>query len=480
MSRWSLARKLIVSYSILGALGALVGFVFLIEVRAVTARLEAISSTSLPSVYALGRLEGFAKDLRGTMRSHIVTASPEGKTKIDKDLTALKKGFADELSAYSLRVNSESERTLVEKVRPAFDRFIDSWNAPRDFSMSGNSDAAMSAFMATVMPAVKDLMKNLDELTAFKKAEADRNVAYGVEAAARGRLWAITLISVIMLAGTMLALTMVRAIGGPLGKVVTSLTEASSQIAGAAGQMAAASQSLAQSASEEAYAMDQAASESARLTSSAADNTRDLASASQLVEAVDERIRRGGKTLTEMTASMTSINNASKRISQILKTIEEIAFQTNILALNAAVEAARAGEAGAGFAVVADEVRNLAHRSSQAAHDTAALVDESMSSAKQGQDTLNQMTAVIDDITKVSADMNAVVTRVAQSGATQSESIASINKAVSELQGLAQNEASVAEETAAGGQELAGQSASLRDTMRVLEEMTGRSADRCS
>ena len=342
MTRWPLARKLIVSYSILGALGALVGFIFLIEVRAVSARLEAISASSLPSVYALGRLEGFAKDLRGTMRSHIVTASPEGKAKIDKDLTLLEKGFADELSAYSLRVNSESERAIVKKVRPAFDRFIESWNAPRSLSMFGNSDAAMSAFMGAIMPAVKDLMKNLDVLTAFKKAEADRNVADGMEAAAHGRQWAITLISVIMLAGTVLALTMVRAIGGPLGKVVTSLSEASSQIASAAGQMAAASQSLAQGASEEAHSMEQAAAQSGRLSVTTGESSRDLLSAVQLVEAVGERVCRGGATLSEMTASMTSINNASKRISQILKTIEEIAFQTNILALNAAVEAARA------------------------------------------------------------------------------------------------------------------------------------------
>jgi methyl-accepting chemotaxis protein len=480
MSRWPLARKLIVSYSILGALGALVGFVFLIEVRAVNARLEAISSTSLPSVYALGRLEGLAKDLRGTMRSHIVTASPDGKAKIDKDLASLEKEFADELSAYSLRVNSESERAIVEKVRPAFDRFIDSWNAPRDFSMSGNSDAAMSAFMGTIMPAVKVLMKSLDELTAFKKAEADRNVSDGMEAAARGRQWAIALIAIIMIAGAGLALTMVRAIGGPLGKVVTSLSEASSQIAGAAGQMAAASQSLAQSASEEANSMEQAAAQSGRLSVTTGENSRDLLSAAQLVEAVGERVRKGGTTLSEMTASMTSINNASKRISQILKTIEEIAFQTNILALNAAVEAARAGAAGAGFAVVADEVRNLAQRSSQAARDTASLVDESISSAQQGRDSLNRMTVVMEDITKASADMNVVVTRVAESGAAQSETIASTNQSISELQRLAQDDASVAEETAAAGEELAAQSASLRDTMRLLEEMTGRNADRRS
>jgi methyl-accepting chemotaxis protein len=473
MSHWTLARKLIASYSLLVALGAVVGVVFLVKVRVMTARIEAISSTSLPAIYSLGRLEGFAKDLRGTMRSHIVTASPEGKAKIDKDLAALVNGFATELSAYSPRVNGEDERAMVEKVRPAYDRFIESWTGPRELSISDQSDAAMSAFMSGPMPAVKQLMKDLDQLTDVKKAEADRNVAAGAEAAASGRLWAAALMIAIVLAGAALAFTVVRSIGGPLSRVARELSGASEQIASAAAEIASASQSLAQGASEQAHAVERTATEAARLNTSANENTGQFQNASDLVDAVGGRVRRGGETLTAMTASMADINRSSERISQILKVIEEIAFQTNILALNAAVEAARAGEAGMGFAVVADEVRNLAQRSSQAARDTAALVEESMSSARQGRDTLSQMAAVIADITRTSAEMSAVVARVSESGMAQTESILSISRSASELQKLAQSEASVAEQTAAAGQQMSAQSMNLRNTMRVLERVVG-------
>jgi methyl-accepting chemotaxis protein len=476
MSRWTLARKLSASYLILVALGALVGAGFLIKMRDLSARLAAISSTSLPAIFALGRLEGYAKDLRGTMRSHIVTASPEGKTKIEKDLATLESGFTGELSIYSRQVTSEDELALVDGVRPAYERFLESWNRPRTLSVAGHADEAMSAFMADTMPAVKGLMKDLDQITRLKKAEADNNIAAGTAAAASGRWWAATLMIAIVLAGAALALAMVRSIGGPLARVVAELSEASEQMASAAGEIATAGQSLAQDATAKAMASERTATEAARLSAASTENTANFQNASGLVEAVAERVGKAGDTLTAMTTSMTGISRSSDRIARILKVIEEIAFQTNILALNAAVEAARAGEAGMGFAVVADEVRNLAQRSSQAARDTAGLLEESMSSARQGRDALGRMAAVMEDIRGASASMIVVVARVTQSATAQSESILGISRSVADLQQLAQNEASVSEQTAAAGQEMSAQSETLRSTARVLHDVIGRRA----
>ena len=112
----------------------------------------------------------------------------------------------------------------------------------------------------------------------------------------------------------------------------------------------------------------------------------------------EQQVKTAGAALTELVTSMTAIKESSDKVSKIIKTIDEIAFQTNILALNAAVEAARAGEAGMGFAVVADEVRGLAQRSAQAAHDTATLIEESIASVHQANTRVGEVSGAMDAI----------------------------------------------------------------------------------
>ena len=122
------------------------------------------------------------------------------------------------------------------------------------------------------------------------------------------------------------------------------------------------------------------------------------------MDEVDRRVHESNRSLDEMVASMTAIQESSQKVSKIIKTIDEIAFQTNILALNAAVEAARAGEAGMGFAVVADEVRNLAQRAAQAARDTTGLIEESIARAQGGTTKVGEVADAIRGITESVSD----------------------------------------------------------------------------
>jgi methyl-accepting chemotaxis protein len=179
------------------------------------------------------------------------------------------------------------------------------------------------------------------------------------------------------------------------------------------------------------------------------------------------------KALSEMVISMESIQESSNKVARIIKTIEEIAFQTNILALNAAVEAARAGAAGMGFAVVADEVRTLAQRSAQAAQDTASLIEASIASTSQGQSRVTRVVASVSAITSSVDKVKGLVDEVSSSTKEQAEGIDQVAEAVSRIEKVTQQTAATAEESAAASEELNAQAETAMAEVERVEQIIG-------
>jgi methyl-accepting chemotaxis protein len=195
--------------------------------------------------------------------------------------------------------------------------------------------------------------------------------------------------------------------------------------------------------------------------------------AAELMQQADGHSAAARSALDQMVASMDAITASSREVARIIKTIDEIAFQTNILALNAAVEAARAGEAGMGFAVVADEVRNLAHRSAQAAKDTAALIEESIATSSEGSRKLDLVAQSIQQITASSGQVKTLSDEVDVGSQEQSRGIEQISMAVSQMEKVTQKNAANAEESAAASEELAAQARSLYESVERLRRVAG-------
>ena len=169
-----------------------------------------------------------------------------------------------------------------------------------------------------------------------------------------------------------------------------------------------------------------------------------------------------------MSAAMQAIKASSDDIGKIIKTIDEIAFQTNILALNAAVEAARAGEAGMGFAVVADEVRNLAQRSAQAAKETAAKIEGAIGSTAQGVEISAKVAAALNDIVAKVRQVDELVAEVASASHEQTQGITQINTAVGQMDKVTQSNAASAEESAAAAEQLSAQAETMKHSVQEL------------
>jgi methyl-accepting chemotaxis protein/methyl-accepting chemotaxis protein-1 (serine sensor receptor) len=188
---------------------------------------------------------------------------------------------------------------------------------------------------------------------------------------------------------------------------------------------------------------------------------------------VDVRLRDGDRAVNTMIASMDDINASNRKVSKIIKIIDEIAFQTNILALNAAVEAARAGEAGLGFAVVADEVRNLAQRCAQAAQDTTQLIEDSVSKAQGGRGSVEQVNIVFREISANAGKLSAIIRNVSAGSEQQATGMAEIARSVAQMNQTVQTTAAHAEESAAATNEMEVQAGTLHDVAQSLHELVG-------
>jgi methyl-accepting chemotaxis protein len=243
--------------------------------------------------------------------------------------------------------------------------------------------------------------------------------------------------------------------------VVKSLQLTSSEVKLGAQEISRGNLDLSQRTEEQASSLEETASSMEQMTSAVKNNADNAAQANQLASAAREQAERGGKVVGAAVAAMGEINEASKKIADIIGVIDEIAFQTNLLALNAAVEAARAGEQGRGFAVVASEVRNLASRSAQAAKEIKALIQDSVGKVGEGTKLVDESGHVLAEIVNGVKKVTDVVAEIAASSREQASGIEQVNQAMTSMDAITQQNAALVEQASAAAQALTEQASNL-------------------
>jgi len=242
-----------------------------------------------------------------------------------------------------------------------------------------------------------------------------------------------------------------------LNMVIRQFDTASSQVRLGAEQVSAGAQTLAQGATEQASSIEELSSTIEIVADQIRSSADDAGLGNQKVTQVSRELQQCNQKMQEMVSAMGLINNTSNEIGKIIKTIEDIAFQTNILALNAAVEAARAGAAGKGFAVVADEVRNLASKSAQAASNTTALIQKSLEAVQNGTSVVNATADSLYQAVNMADEVTALVRKISDSASEQSASIEQISLGISQISAVVQTNSATSEESAASSEELSAQ-----------------------
>jgi methyl-accepting chemotaxis protein len=277
----------------------------------------------------------------------------------------------------------------------------------------------------------------------------------------------------IVVAAVIVHVTIKRSITGPVLRVIQGVQQAADGAAEASDQMSESGGVVARDAQEQAACIQETSAALAQMSSTTHENATRAGQADRLMQEASKTVQQAAQAMEGLTNSMNLISKSSSQVAAVLKSIDEIAFHTNILALNAAVEAARAGEAGAGFSVVADEVRSLAHRAAEAARSSGDIIERTIADVNKGVELATVAHGAFSLVTTKIAGGSQVMSQIAQSSDEQARGITNIGQAISRIELLTQNNAANAHKTAEAASAMSSQVAATRKHIDELVAVVG-------
>jgi methyl-accepting chemotaxis protein len=471
---------------------------------------EAISAAYLIKVADVTRWSGLTKNNATRVVSVLMSADP-----------SLGDFYKDQIAATSTEISelqkkidamdlSAESKTLFARIGEERKRVLASRAKAFEAKKGGDQDAVVKEVGAEYMPATNQYLKSLDELAALQVSGFSALKADFAEQRAGSALFARALVGsliVILIIGTWFLIKQIRqplrdAIGvaetiasgdlsatvdvsrgdefgemmraiahmqSQLVRLVSDVREGTNGMAHVSEEIEAGNHDLSKRTEQSAASLEETASSMQELTSNVKQSADSARQANQLAASAAQVAQRGGQVVGQVVSTMNDINASSRKISDIISVIDGIAFQTNILALNAAVEAARAGEQGRGFAVVASEVRSLAGRSADAAKEIKTLINTSVEKVEGGSALVAQAGATMTEIVSSVQMVTDIMGGITAAAAEQSDGIAQVNSAISQLDQMTQQNAALVEESAAAASSMKDQAQRLASVVATFK-----------
>jgi len=479
MKNWTIGKRITFGFAVVLVIMLILSVFTRTRVGIIQKGTVAVAQSSIPGLEFLTDAKEAANDIRVQTFKHIFSDSSSDMDQLEAKMNEDAAQVTKDLDAFEAIASPES-KVLLEQVKVLREKYRTvRGEILKDSRSATNAEASAVVYRkarAELDPVTSAYISALTKCEAQEKKEAQASADAVLSAVRSTNLGLIigTLTALVLACG--LAFLIIQNTARILNRVTDTLATGAAQVAMAATQVTSSSQSLAEGASEQAASVEETSSSLEETASMTKRNAENAEKANDFGKQARGAAEKGAGDMQTMSTAMQSIKTSSDEVAKIIKTIDEIAFQTNILALNAAVEAARAGEAGMGFAVVADEVRNLAQRSAQAAKETAAKIEGAISSTAQGVEVSGKVAEALDVIVSRVRQVDELVTEVASASKEQTSGITQINVAVGQMDKVTQSNAASAEECAAAAEELNAQAESMREAVGELTKLVSGSA----
>jgi len=481
MNNYTIGKRITLGFAVLLAITVALGIFARLRTDTIHTHFNQVANVAVPTIKALSVIHASIQENLRMTYQHISSASKADMDNLEAQMKASSQKITENYDAYKKLVTDEESQQIYDKILVCRSNYVAVRGQILKASRTSANTEAVAALYARARTELDPLAQLYIEAVGTclerESKEIDRADA-ATEAALSSTRWGVLVALVVALvAGGLLAYFINSGVGRVLRGISTSLAGSSHQVSTAASQVSNSSQSLAEGSSEQAASVEETSASLEELSSMTKRNAENAHKANDLAREARTAADKGADDMTAMNNAMHSIKTSSDDIAKIIKTIDEIAFQTNILALNAAVEAARAGEAGMGFAVVADEVRSLAQRSATAAKETAAKIEGAITNTAQGVQISGKVAEALNNIVIKARQVDELVAEVASASREQTQGINQINAAVGQMDKVTQSNAANAEESAAAAQELNAQAAIMKQAVGELMQLVGGAAE---